>query len=118
MTPYSAWQSIAKYLPQDKMIWEPFYGDGTTSGEHLRSLGFQVIHKNIDFFDSNEGDIIVRQSSLFSSESNSTTIEIRNKQTICVHITDIATKSQVLSIFVSRYPADYTPISNPVPEKQ
>ena len=70
MTPYSAWQSIAKYLPQDKMIWEPFYGDGTTSGEHLRSLGFQVIHKNIDFFDSNEGDIIVTNPPFSQAKAN------------------------------------------------
>ena len=58
VTPKSAWKSIAKILPKDKVIWEPFYGDGT-SGDHLRALGFQVVHKNIDFFDSDEGDVIV-----------------------------------------------------------
>ena len=35
-----------------------FYGDGE-SGEHLTKLGFETIHKEIDFFESDEGEIIV-----------------------------------------------------------
>ena len=58
MTPKYAWENIAEYIPSDKLIWEPFYGDGK-SGEYLQELGFNVIHKPIDFFESNEGEIIV-----------------------------------------------------------
>ena len=58
MTPKSAWENIQEYIPKDKVIWECFYGDGQ-SGEDLRSLGFEVIHKEIDFFESNEGEIII-----------------------------------------------------------
>lgn len=58
MTPNSAWDSVKDFLPRDKVIWEAFYGDGK-SGEYLSSLGFNVIHKEIDFFTHNEGDIIV-----------------------------------------------------------
>ena len=58
MTPNSAWDAIKEYIPQDKVIWEAFYGDGK-SGDYLKELGFNVIHEPIDFFDSNEGDIIV-----------------------------------------------------------
>jgi hypothetical protein len=58
MTPQSAWENIKDYIPKDKVIWEAFMGDGK-SGEYLTELGFNVIHKEIDFFDSNEGDIIV-----------------------------------------------------------
>ena len=58
MTPKSAWESIAHLLPADKVIWEPFYGDGK-SGEYLKELGFDVIHENIDFFQNDCGDIIV-----------------------------------------------------------
>jgi hypothetical protein len=57
-TPLSAWQSIAHFLPKDKTIWEPFYCRGT-SGEHLRSLGFKVIHEPEDFFEHNKGDVVV-----------------------------------------------------------
>jgi len=58
MTPKHAWEDIKKYIPKDKIIWEPFFGDGK-SGEYLRELGFNVIHENIDFFDNDKGDIIV-----------------------------------------------------------
>lgn len=58
MTPNSAWDNIQHLLPKDKVIWEAFYGNGN-SGQHLRELGFQVIHEDIDFFTNNKGDIIV-----------------------------------------------------------
>ncbi|NDC49419.1 MAG: hypothetical protein EBZ61_10155 [Micrococcales bacterium] len=58
MTPKSAWEAIKDYIPKDKVIWEAFYGNGA-SGKHLTDLGFRVIHREIDFFENNEGDLIV-----------------------------------------------------------
>ncbi len=58
MTPKSAWESIKDYIPKDKVIWEAFYGDGS-SGSILTELGFNVIHEKIDFFESDKGEIIV-----------------------------------------------------------
>ena len=58
MTPYSAWENIKEFIPVDKEIWEPFFGDGK-SGKYLKDLGFKVIHKKIDFFKHNKGDIVV-----------------------------------------------------------
>ena len=58
MTPTYAWDNIKHLIPPDKVIWEPFYGDGT-SGDYLRELGFEVIHQDIDFFENDLGDIIV-----------------------------------------------------------
>jgi hypothetical protein len=58
MTPKCAWENIKEYIPKDKVIWEPFYGDGT-SGNHLEELGLEVIHKEIDFFENDLGDIVV-----------------------------------------------------------
>lgn len=58
MTPKYAWENIKDLIPINKVIWEPFYGDGK-SGEYLTDLGFEVIHKPIDFFENDEGDIIV-----------------------------------------------------------
>lgn len=49
-TPKSTWESIAHLLPKDKIIYEPFYGDGK-SGEYLTELGFKVEHHKIDFFE-------------------------------------------------------------------
>ena len=58
MTPRHAWVDIKDYIPKDKVIWEAFYGDGT-SGPILEELGFNVIHKEVDFFENNLGDIVV-----------------------------------------------------------
>ena len=58
MTPKSAWSNIQHIIPKDKVIWEAFYGDGT-SGEYLKELGYNVIHEPIDFFENDRGDIVV-----------------------------------------------------------
>jgi hypothetical protein len=58
MTPKSAWENIKDYIPKNKVIWEPFYGDGE-SGKYLKELNFNVIHEDVDFFNNNLGDIVV-----------------------------------------------------------
>ena len=58
MTPNYVWDDLQKFIPNDKVIWEAFYGDGS-SGNYLRKLGFSVIHEPVDFFSHNHGDIIV-----------------------------------------------------------
>ena len=58
MTPRSAWVNIQQFIPRDKVIWEAFYGDGT-SGAVLKELGFKVIHEEVDFFENDLGDIVV-----------------------------------------------------------
>ena len=52
MTPDYAWKDIKEYIPKVK-IWEAFYGNGE-SGITLQSMGFDVIHEPIDFFDDDE----------------------------------------------------------------
>ena len=58
MTPKSAWENIQHLIPKDKVIWEAFYGDGS-SGSHLKDLGFNTIHEPVDFFENDLGDLIV-----------------------------------------------------------
>jgi hypothetical protein len=58
MTPKYAWENIQDLIPKDKLIWEAFYGDGS-SGRYLEELGFKVIHKDINFFENDYGEIIV-----------------------------------------------------------
>ena len=58
MTPKLAWENIKHFIPKDKVIWEAFYGDGK-SGQYLTEMGFNVIHEEIDFFESDKGEIIV-----------------------------------------------------------
>jgi len=67
MTPKSGWENIKDYIPDDKIIWEPFYGDGK-SGEYLRELGFNVIHDMDDFYNNDKGDIIITNPPFSQSE--------------------------------------------------
>ena len=57
-TPTIAWDYIIPFIPKDKIIWEPFYSNGS-SGKYLEQQGFNVIHINEDFFEKNYGDIII-----------------------------------------------------------
>ena len=58
MTPKSAWENISQFIPKDKVIWEAFSGNGNSS-KFLNELGYEVICKDEDFFESDYGDIIV-----------------------------------------------------------
>ena len=58
MTPKYVWENIKDYIPNDKILWECFYGDGV-SGKYLTELGFNTIHEPIDFFENNKGDILI-----------------------------------------------------------
>lgn len=49
MSPKHVWEDINHLIPKDKIIWESAYGDGS-SGENIKSLGFDVIHTPIDYF--------------------------------------------------------------------
>ncbi len=58
MTPKSAWENIKEFIPEDKIIWEAFYGDGE-SGKYLKELGFTTIHEEVDFFENNLGQVVI-----------------------------------------------------------
>jgi len=58
MTPKGAWEDIKEYIPRDKVIWECFYGNGS-SGTYLTELGFNVIHEDIDFYENDLVDILI-----------------------------------------------------------
>lgn len=58
MTNKSEWERIKQYIPNDKKIWSPFYGDGKQK-EYFAEMGFNIIHEDEDFFKNNKGDIII-----------------------------------------------------------
>ena len=50
MTPLYIWTEVAEFIPKDKKLWLPFYGDGQAE-QHLRSLAFKdIVHQDKDFF--------------------------------------------------------------------
>ena len=56
--PKYIFEEIKQYIPKDKLISMPFYGDGTCAN-HLREMGFKVYHEQEDFFKNDRGDIVV-----------------------------------------------------------
>ena len=70
-TPKHLLEAIAPFLPRDKKIWMPFYGDGSV-GRYMRELGFGDVHHQPgeDFFDTpppgSPGETIVVDNPPFS----------------------------------------------------
>jgi len=58
ITNKNEWLRIKDFIPKDKQIWCPFYCDGSMVGT-FKEMGFDIIHKDEDFFDHNHGDIII-----------------------------------------------------------
>lgn len=83
MTPKSAWENIQHLIPSDKIIWEAFWGDGK-SGQYLEELGFNVIHDQDDFFESNKGDIVVSNPPFSQSKEVLTRLVQLNKPFILI----------------------------------
>jgi len=53
MTPKYAWENIKQFIPEQyKIIYEPFYGDGS-SGKNLQEIldDKTIIHEDVDFYD-------------------------------------------------------------------
>lgn len=83
MTPRYAWDNIKDYIPKERVLWEPFYGDGK-SGEYLRDLGFDVIHEKEDFFNNNKGDIVVSNPPFSKSKEVITRLKELDKPFILI----------------------------------
>ena len=87
MTPKHVWEDIIDYIPKDKIIYEPFYGDGK-SGEYLKELGCKhVIHEEIDFYENYnklEYDLIVSNPPFSDCKNILTKLKEVNKPFILI----------------------------------
>jgi len=52
------WEIIKEYIPNDKIIWSPFYCDGKQK-IYFKEMGYDIIHEDENFFENNKGDIII-----------------------------------------------------------
>jgi len=58
MTNKIEWERIKEFIPKNKKIWSPFYGDGKQK-EYFKEIGFDILHADEDFFKNNKGEIII-----------------------------------------------------------
>lgn len=100
MTPFYAWENIKDYIPKDKIIWECFWGDGT-SGDHLRKLGFTVIHDKIDFFKDNKlkYDILVSNCPFSKKKQVFTRLKELDKPFIMICPASMITTQYIRKLF-------------------
>jgi hypothetical protein len=83
MTPKSAWEAIKDYIPK-RVIWEPFYGDGK-SGTYLRELlDTEVIHEDVDFYESDHGEVVVSNPPFSDVKNVLTRLKILGKPFILI----------------------------------
>lgn len=101
MTPKYAWENISHLIPRDKIIWEAFYGDGE-SGKYLTELGFNVIHKPIDFFKSNEGEIIISNPPFSQSKEIMKRLKELDKPFIMILPVSTITKKFYMDYFADK----------------
>ena len=59
-TPAHAWKDIEHFIPKDKVIYMPFYYDGSAK-ERMEALNVKwVIHSDVDYFKNNfEYDLVI-----------------------------------------------------------
>ena len=65
MTPKVLWENIAHLIPKDAVLWEAFAGNGQ-SAQFLRELGWEVICKDEDFFETSYPNTICVSNIPFS----------------------------------------------------
>ena len=82
-TPKHAWAQIQHIIPRNKIIWECFWGCGS-SGQYLRELGFDVIHENVDFFTTSNGEIIVSNPPFSKTKQILTRLRLLDKPFILI----------------------------------
>ena len=98
MTPKYVWEWIKDFISKDKVIWEAFYGNGE-SGAILRHLGFNVIHEEIHFFTTNEGDVIVSNPPFSKKKQVMTRLNEFNKLVIMICLSSMINIQYIISLF-------------------
>lgn len=113
MTPKSAWENIKDFIPENKIIWEAFFGDGK-SGKYLTELGFNTIHEDIDFFENDKGDVIVTNPPFSLSKEVFTRLKELNKPFILI----MPSSKINTQYFRNLFSQDVDPIQIIIPKKR
>ena len=114
MTPASAWEAIAEFIPKDKTIWEPFFGDGTSGDILSRVTGGEVIHQDIDFFENDMGEIIISNPPFGKKKEVFTRLKELGKPFIMICPSSMINTQYMRQLFC----ADESPIQIIIPRKR
>jgi len=114
MTPASAWEAIADFIPKDKTIWEPFFGDGTSGDILSRVTGGEVIHQDIDFFENDMGEIIISNPPFGKKKEVFTRLKELGKPFIMICPSSMINTQYMRQLFC----ADESPIQIIIPRKR
>ncbi len=100
MTPKYVWENIKDYIPEDKDIWECFYGDGQ-SGKDLQDIlsNNKIIHKSIDFFENNLGDILISNPPFSKKKEVYTRLKELDKPFIMISPTSMLNTQYIRNLF-------------------
>ena len=83
ITNKNEWERIKDYIPNNKVIWSPFYCDGKQK-DYFKEMGFNIIHEDEDFFQNNKGDIIIDNPPFSKKKEIFTRLKELNKPFILV----------------------------------
>ena len=53
------WKNIEPYIPKDKVVWEAFSNGDFEGVDYLRRICQEVVSHTGDFFDNDEGEIVI-----------------------------------------------------------
>ena len=98
MTPEIAWINIKNFIPADKIIWEPFYGDGK-SGEYLEKLGFNGIDDQSYCFENDNGDFVLSSPPFSKKKEVLTRLKELDKQFILILPASTITTQYIRELF-------------------
>jgi hypothetical protein len=94
------WEAIKKYIPCDKVLWDPFYCKGL-SGKLFQEMGFNIIHKNEDFFKVNYGEFIITNPPFSIKKQVLQRLIELNKPFICIIPLEVIQCKYYLNLFAN-----------------
>jgi len=101
MSPKYVWENIKDYIPNDKILWECFYGDGE-SGNDLKDLGYDVIHEPIDFFENNKGDMLISNPPFSKKKEVFTRLKELDKPFIMICPSSMLNTQYIRDLFMNK----------------
>ena len=99
-TPAYVWAALAPLMPQDDLLWDPFYCDGR-SAVYWEDMGFDIYHEFEDLFDVKDarGEIVVTNPPFSKLESVLPRLQDFNLPTVLLLPKEVVTKQWFVDLY-------------------